>query len=132
MSEFIEVETKDCEPHIRVGAKVKSAGRVLTVTEIDPPFFTAEGDGTTAVFAWGERGVGTIGVESRSLNENVTTFICGPQNATCKCNCPESCEHKWDGPGVNFEWGENGATGNSVTCSRCGMTAFGHDIWVAP
>jgi hypothetical protein len=56
----------------------------------------------------------------------ITIHICGPSTATCRCNCPESCEHKWDGPTVRFE---NGA---SVTCSRCGMDAMSHSLMVMP
>lgn len=55
----------------------------------------------------------------------VTAVVCGPQSAKCKCQCPDgSCEHKWDGPAESFE----GCT--TTTCSRCGMTAMGHDMWV--
>lgn len=48
-----------------------------------------------------------------------------PTKIPCRCNCPKSCEHKWDGPGVDLYEG-----GNSVTCSNCGMTAIDHDMMV--
>jgi hypothetical protein len=58
----------------------------------------------------------------------------------CKCNCGytcdrqcgleimeciekhyiRDCEHEWDGPIVDIDRGQ------SVTCSKCGMTAFDH------
>ena len=47
----------------------------------------------------------------------------------CYCNCPEGpCEHQWDGPEYRSEDG----CLSSTTCSRCGMTAFSHDMRVAP
>jgi len=58
--------------------------------------------------------------------DQATLHVCGPSTTECKCNCPDSCEHVWDGPGV-----EEGLM-NSVTCSRCGMTAFAHSMWVNP
>ena len=58
---------------------------------------------------------------------NLTVRVCGPSAAKCKCNCPESCEHQWDGP-----WVEIGEGGHSVTCSRCGMSAMAHGMWVLP
>ena len=59
----------------------------------------------------------------------LTVHVCGPSRATCKCNCPESCEHQWDGPWVELE---NFPGGHSVTCSRCGLPAINHDVWVLP
>ncbi len=65
-----------------------------------------------------------------------TIFACGPSTARCKCHCPESCEHVWDGPQEEIighdSQGEEYVSGASVTCSRCGASAFGHDMWVAP
>jgi hypothetical protein len=52
--------------------------------------------------------------------------VCGPSTKRCKCRCPESCEHKWDGPEYVFDGG------GSSTCSRCGLTAIQHDLWVGP
>lgn len=62
------------------------------------------------------------------LPKVITVAICGPGNQICKCNCPDSCEHVWDGPGVEFDEGRGG----SVSCSRCGMLAIDHDIWAMP
>lgn len=57
----------------------------------------------------------------------VEVFICGG-SSNCRCQCPDGpCEHVWDGPGVDFENG-----GGSVDCSRCGMVAMDHDLWVMP
>ena len=47
--------------------------------------------------------------------------------SACYCDCPEGpCEHVWDGPAYENE------SVSSATCSRCGMTAFSHDMRVAP
>jgi hypothetical protein len=66
-------------------------------------------------------------VEASKRPKPITTFTCGPGNAKCKCDCPDNCEHKWDGPTV-----EIGRGGWSVSCSRCGMAAIDHDTWVGP
>lgn len=63
-------------------------------------------------------------IADKELETN-TAHICGPQGE-CGCNCPESCGHKWDGPQVAFD----GCV--SVTCSKCGMPAINHDMWVLP
>lgn len=59
------------------------------------------------------------GVPLQSLRSNFNP------NA-CYCACPGPCEHKWDG-----EVYESGNM-SSVTCSRCGGTAFSHDMRVLP
>lgn len=59
---------------------------------------------------------------------------CGPSTGRCKCECsPEggSCEHEWDGPTYREEFPGGGGQ-ESATCSRCGMTAIAHDMWVLP
>jgi hypothetical protein len=59
-------------------------------------------------------------------------FMCGPSSAHCVCQCPDGeCEHKWDGPERTYTF-PGGATLSTVTCSRCGMDASEHDLWVAP
>jgi hypothetical protein len=50
----------------------------------------------------------------------------GPSSRVCRCNCPNCCEHKWDGPEEKMD------NGSTSTCSRCGMTAMAHDTWVLP
>jgi hypothetical protein len=55
-------------------------------------------------------------------------FACGPSSAKCKCHCPESCEHVWDGPTMPLPDGN----GETATCSRCGEWAIHHDLWVCP
>jgi hypothetical protein len=71
--------------------------------------------------------------------ENIVGFIaCGPNTAKCKCQCPDGpCEHVWDGPvigllGYDTRLGRPYAFGRSSTCSRCGMSAFDHDLRVSP
>lgn len=55
----------------------------------------------------------------------ITMFACyGSSSAECKCRCPESCEHTWDGPFAPM------LHGGSATCSRCGMLAITHDMQV--
>lgn len=52
-------------------------------------------------------------------------MVCGPGTfGACKCNCPESCEHVWDGETAE----EDGMS--TATCSRCGKWAISHDMWV--
>ena len=58
----------------------------------------------------------------------VSIFMCGPGNAKCKCRCPESCEHVWDGP----TWTSPDGCAQSATCSRCGAVQMDHDLWVLP
>lgn len=61
------------------------------------------------------------------MTDKVEVFLCGPSTAKCSCKCPDGpCEHVWDGEGVEDE------LMSSVTCSRCGMAAISHDIWVGP
>ena len=63
--------------------------------------------------------------------EEISMIICrGPNSEKCRCNCPESCEHEWDGEWV-IEVDSGGATLNTATCSRCGMRAIDHALWVA-
>jgi hypothetical protein len=64
--------------------------------------------------------------EQDEQKETVEVHICGPSTKECKCNCPASCEHKWDGP-THREPGMS-----TVTCSRCGEWAISHDMWVGP
>ena len=35
---------------------------------------------------------------------------------------PDACEHQWDGPYVDIE------NGTSITCSKCGMSAYQHSL----
>jgi len=61
--------------------------------------------------------------------QKIQLFVCGPSNAKCRCGCPDGpCEHVWDGAMVELdEW-----RCVSVTCSRCGITAVSHSLWVGP
>lgn len=68
---------------------------------------------------------------SRTKEKDVTVFACGPGNKKCKCECPDGpCEHKWDG-WIEFEE-DNGCAGATAVCSRCGMDAMTHSLWVGP
>lgn len=58
----------------------------------------------------------------------ITGFVCSASREKCECCCPKSCGHKWDGP---CETSEDGRA-SWVTCSRCGMAALDHDLWVMP
>lgn len=45
----------------------------------------------------------------------------------CYCACPDGpCQHVWDGPDL-----DSGSV-ISATCSRCGLSAFSHDMRCAP
>ena len=57
----------------------------------------------------------------------ITAYVCGPSTDTYKCQCPNGpCEHIWDGPIEEYDEGRC----VSATCSRCGMTAVSHSLWV--
>jgi hypothetical protein len=62
----------------------------------------------------------------------VVVFSCGPATAKCSCSCVDGgpCEHQWDGP-TQAILDENTDT-VTATCSRCGMAAIDHDMWVLP
>jgi hypothetical protein len=66
-------------------------------------------------------------------DNDVMVFMCGPSTAQCKCGCGNGgpCEHKWDGPVRELDPATEGY-GATVTCSRCGMDAMAHDMWVIP
>lgn len=52
-------------------------------------------------------------------------IVCGPSTiGKCVCKCPESCEHIWDGETIDEE------QMSTATCSRCGMWAINHDMWI--
>ena len=70
---------------------------------------------------------------AEEASKQVTVFSCGPSSETCKCECATGgpCEHQWDGPWEEIQ-GENGVTGGTATCSKCGLRAIDHDLWVAP
>lgn len=60
----------------------------------------------------------------------VVVICCGPATAKCSCSCVDGgpCEHQWDGA---VQTSEDGLVGTR-TCSRCGMAAIDHDMWVLP
>lgn len=68
-----------------------------------------------------------------STKEKATTrFACGPSTKRCQCRCPDGdCEHRWDGERERIEH-DGGSVSASATCSRCGMSAMSHDMWVSP
>lgn len=68
--------------------------------------------------------------EVKNNPDGSVIFQCGPGNDKCKCECPDGpCTHKWDGEGIS---GEYGGREESVTCSKCGMSAMSHSMWVGP
>jgi hypothetical protein len=78
--------------------------------------------------------------------DEVSVFMCGG------VGCPKGGDHEWDGPGKVFispcrctdgelepdpsctYCGGSGEveTGDSATCSKCGLDAMSHDLWNAP
>lgn len=56
----------------------------------------------------------------------ITIHTCGPSRPGCKCNCPESCEHDFQG------MEDMGDGCFSSVCTKCGMSAMSHDMWVLP
>jgi hypothetical protein len=67
-------------------------------------------------------------MEMKDPKQVITIHVCGPSSDKCECHCPESCGHKWDGPEKELDEGRC----VTVTCSRCGMTAMEHSMWVDP
>jgi hypothetical protein len=69
--------------------------------------------------------------EDKQDLEPVSVYSCGPSSSQCKCECATggACEHVWDGEGVEVEY-ENGGGWSSVDCSKCGMTAMSHSMWL--
>ncbi len=73
------------------------------------------------------------------MDKEFTIFACGPQSKTCKCECTRDglCEHQWDGP-EKYVTSEGNITDDrntkhiigTVTCSRCGMFAIEHSMWL--
>lgn len=59
------------------------------------------------------------------------------KSSLCVCLCHEwqdgapksRCDHKWDGPIVTGEC-DSGSYWESASCSICGLTAMGHDMWL--
>lgn len=68
--------------------------------------------------------------ELREPHRAVTFEMCGPSRGKCKCECSTGgpCDHDWDGP---WEESEDGRMG-TATCSKCGMDAMSHSMWVGP
>ncbi len=68
---------------------------------------------------------------SKDKDEPVVVFACGPSRPKCRCSCTTTgeCEHQWDGPEEIEEYA-GGSVSVSSTCSRCGMTAISHSMWV--
>jgi hypothetical protein len=64
---------------------------------------------------------------SDSLEKGIVpdgVFVCGPSRiGKCKCDCPKSCEHVWNGAVIEED------EISTATCSRCGMWAINHDMW---
>lgn len=58
-------------------------------------------------------------------------FSCGPGNARCACECGQGgpCGHQWDGEGESVIY-EDGGGMESASCSKCGMLAIDHSMWL--
>jgi hypothetical protein len=63
----------------------------------------------------------------------IQIISCGPSTAECTCECARGgpCTHQWDGEGVDVLY-EDGGGMSSVSCSKCGMLAISHSMWVGP
>lgn len=59
-------------------------------------------------------------------------ILCGSGSDRCRCDCPRTCEHRWDGPDEAIRDAGGRMVGGSATCSRCGMAAMDHDLRVLP
>lgn len=87
----------------------------------DPDFEALRAERNASVMRIVKKQADEWGVPVESLQ---TTF--DPKACYCACASGGPCEHKWDGE----PWESDGAW--SVTCSRCGCTAMGHDMRVGP
>jgi hypothetical protein len=58
----------------------------------------------------------------------LTISSCGPSRDRCLCECSSGgqCDHDWGGPEERTE------TSSSATCSKCGISAMAHSMWVSP
>ena len=67
------------------------------------------------------------------MTDRLTVIRCGPSTAECECRCAEGgeCEHRLDAAWQPFT-DDSGTTGGTVICTRCGMSAVSHSLWVAP
>lgn len=78
-----------------------------------------------------------------SLNAGIVppgVMVCGPGSfGKCKCDCPKSCEHVWDGPVARDEDPDSEeilgdeyvpSQVTTATCSRCGKWQINHDMWL--
>lgn len=61
---------------------------------------------------------------------DMSEMSCSHDDDDCYCDCISGgpCEHDWNGP----EYVSEDECMQSATCSRCGCTAFSHDMRVAP
>ena len=86
-----------------------------------------------ALAALHERGAMSNNPDQKPAKKNVSVFMCGPSSGPCKCACATggTCEHVWDGEEQEGEC-SGGGFFSTTTCSRCGMTAISHDMFVAP
>lgn len=63
-------------------------------------------------------------------------YTCGRKCGLPLMECMEAhyrrdCDHKFDGPMEEWETPGGGRVG-TVTCSKCGVDAFSHDLAVGP
>lgn len=59
-------------------------------------------------------------LEGVPLQALTSTF--NPDSCYCACVTGGPCEHRWDGS----VWESDDGALSTVTCSRCGMSAFSH------
>lgn len=62
--------------------------------------------------------------ENLELSQHIDRVIDAAQKSEIlfHMHAPDACQHQWDGPTVQIESGE------TVTCSKCGMDAFSHSL----
>ena len=91
--------------------------------EPTPNFETLRTERNRRVMESHQRLADELGLPLSSVRTNFNPNAC-----YCACTTGGPCEHQLDGAGVEFDDG----AGWSVTCSRCGCTAIGHDMRVLP
>ena len=69
----------------------------------------------------------TKGQEVTGEEIAITIHTCGPSSSTCKCQCPDGpCDHDFRG------CVDQGNGCYSAVCTKCGLPAIQHSLWVEP
>lgn len=97
---------------------------IAAISKSDPNFAVLRATRDAVQETWIDELCRSLGWSRKNVKVRLSV------NPTCYCDCTHRgpCEHSWDGPGEEFDSGR----GWSATCSRCGMSAFSHDMRFLP